>query len=62
MLEGELMVKVTVQAEPVEGILPVPDQPTQTYWIPDPPPMEGVTESVIELPALNHPLPGLGES
>jgi len=55
-------VKVTVVPVPDEGTLPEPVQPVQTYLIPVPPEYGDVTEAVMDVPASNHPLVGLGES
>ena len=62
MVEGEVMVKATVAAEPDAGTLPVPDQPVQTYWVPEEPDVGEVTDSFMPVPELNQPLAGLGES
>jgi hypothetical protein len=55
-------VKLADEAVPEEGTLPVPDQPIQTYWMPEPPGVGEVTESFIPMPESNQPLTGLGES
>jgi hypothetical protein len=61
MLEGAVMVKVMDEAVPDVGTLPVPDQPVQTYWTPEPPETGEVTDSVMLVPELNQPLDGVGE-
>jgi hypothetical protein len=62
MVEGALIVKVTDEPLPETGTLPVPLQPVQTYWVPEPPDTGDVTESVILDPESNQPLNGVGES
>jgi hypothetical protein len=62
MLEGPPIVKVTDDAEPEAGTLPVPLHPVQTYRIPEPPEAGEATESVMLEPESNQPLEGEGES
>ena len=62
MVDGALIVKVTDETVPDAGTLPVPVQPVQTYWMPEPPETGEVTDSVMPMPELNQPLNGVGES
>jgi hypothetical protein len=61
MLEGAVIVKVVDEAVPEAGTLPVPDQPVQTYCMPEPPETGEVTDSVMLVPEVNQPLTGDGE-
>jgi hypothetical protein len=62
MLEAAVMVKVTDEEVPDAGTLPLPDQPVQTYWVPEGPGVGDVTDSVTLEPESNQPLIGEGES
>jgi len=62
IVEGELSVKVTLLELPVDGILPVPVQPVVMYWAPVPADTGEVTDSVMDVPALSHPVVGVGVS
>ena len=62
MLEEVLIVKFTVLPEPDPGTLPVPLQPVATYRTPVLPGTGELADSIIEEPALNHPLDGVGLS
>jgi hypothetical protein len=62
MLDGAAAVKVMDEAVPDAGTLPVPVQPVQTYWMPEPPEPGEVTDSVMLEPESNQPLTGEGES
>jgi hypothetical protein len=62
MLDGVAIVKVTDEAVPDAGTLPVPVQPVQTYWVLEPPETGEVTYSVTLEPESNQPLTGEGES
>jgi hypothetical protein len=53
--------KLKLVPEPEAGTLPEPVQPVQTYWIPEPPETEEVTDAVILVPESNQPLDGEGE-
>jgi hypothetical protein len=61
MLEGALIVNVTLVADPEDETLPEPLQPVQTYWTPEPPETGEETEAVMLEPALNQPVTGDGE-
>ena len=62
MLEGAFMVNVVVVVDPEAGTLPVPVQPVQAYWVPEPPETGEETEALMVEPASNQPLGGEGES
>jgi hypothetical protein len=62
MVEGAFIVNVTVVVDPEAGTLPVPVQPVQTYWIPEPPETGEETDTVTFEPASNQPLAGEGRS
>jgi len=62
MVEGAPIVNVTDEALPETGTLPVPVQPLQTHWIPEPPDTGEVTDSAMPDPESNQPLNGVGES
>jgi hypothetical protein len=62
IVEGALMVNVTADAVPEAGALPVPDQPVQTYWVPEPPETGDATDPVMLDPLSNQPFEGEGES
>jgi hypothetical protein len=62
MLEAAPIVNVTADVPPEAGMLPVPDQPTQAYWVPVAPAIGEATNSVMLDPLLNQPLEGEGES
>ena len=54
--------KLTLVVVPDAGTLPVPVHPVQTYWTPAGPDQGEVTEAVMDVPASNQPLVGVGES
>ena len=64
MVEGAVIVKVTVAAVPDAGTLPDPDQPVQRYLVPPDSSAGLVTEAVTDVPELYQvsPTAGLGES
>jgi len=62
MLDGALMVKVTDEAEPDDGTLPVPVQPVQRYLAPPDWSAGVVTDAVIVVPVSNQLLAGVGKS
>ncbi len=62
MLDEVLIVKVTVLPVPDAGTLPVPLQPVTTYCTPVLPETGELTDSMIEEPALSHPVAGVGLS
>ena len=62
MLEGAFIVKFTDVIVPDEGTLPVPVHLVHTYLVPAGPDTGEVTDAVIDFPASNHPLVGVGES
>ena len=58
IVEGALIAKVTADELPEAGILPVPDQPVQTYCVPVPPDTGEATKSVMLVPLSYHPFVG----
>jgi hypothetical protein len=62
ILDAEFTLKPTEQDNPLEGTLPLPDQPVQTYWMPVPPLTGELTDAVTNVPASNQLLVGFGES
>jgi hypothetical protein len=62
MLEGALIVNVTLVAEPEAGTLPEPVQPVQTYRVLEPLKTGEETDAVMLELASNQPLEGVGES
>jgi hypothetical protein len=61
MLEGWSITNCTLVATPDAGTLPVPAQPVQTYWVTIDPATGELTEAVMDVPASNQPLIGVGE-
>jgi hypothetical protein len=62
MLEAWLSVKIVLEFDPECGMLPVPIHPVHTCLIPAVLEEGDVTDSVISVPASNHPLVGVGPS
>lgn len=61
ILEGDVIVNVTLDPVPDAGTLPLPVQPVQTCCVPVGPDAGDVTEAVMLAPESNHPLIGFGE-
>jgi hypothetical protein len=60
-VEFAVIINVTDDVVPEAGTLPVPVQPVQTYWMPEPPDTGDLMDSVMFVPELNKPLDGVGE-
>ncbi len=60
MLEGSVIANATDVVVPDAGTLPVPVHPVQTCWVPVPPGAGEVTDAMMDVPASNHLLVGVG--